>query len=40
MAKEELFKILILGSIMRNVGTFPVRRGAATVMLSVKVLRF
>lgn len=41
MAKEELFKILILGSIMRNVGTFPVRRGAAdrnAIRESLKVL--
>lgn len=41
MAKEELFKIFILGSIMRNVGTFPVRRGAAdrnAIRESLKVL--
>lgn len=41
MAKEELFKIFILSSIMRNVGTFPVKRGAAdrnAIRESLKVL--
>lgn len=41
MAKEELFKIFVLGSIMRNVGTFPVKRGAAdrnAIREAIKVL--
>ncbi|MGI6226055.1 MAG: lysophospholipid acyltransferase family protein [Peptococcales bacterium] len=29
MAKEELFKIFILGSIIKQLGTFPVKRGVA-----------
>ncbi|NLT96051.1 MAG: 1-acyl-sn-glycerol-3-phosphate acyltransferase [Clostridia bacterium] len=41
MAKEELFKIFIIGSIIRKLGTFPVKRGAAdrnAIRESLKVL--
>lgn len=41
MAKEELFKIFFLGSIFRNLGAIPVKRGAAdrnAIRQSIKIL--
>jgi len=42
MAKEELFKIFLVGSIVRKLGTFPVKRGKAdrnAIRESIKVLK-
>jgi len=42
MAKEELFKIFLVGSVIRKVGTFPVKRGAAdrnAIREGIKILR-
>ncbi|MFZ5943469.1 MAG: lysophospholipid acyltransferase family protein [Bacillota bacterium] len=42
MAKEELFNIFLIGSIIRKVGTFPVKRGSAdrnAIKNSVKILK-
>ncbi|MDK2822546.1 MAG: 1-acyl-sn-glycerol-3-phosphate acyltransferase [Clostridia bacterium] len=42
MAKEELFKIFLVGSVIRRVGTFPVKRGAAdrnAIRESIKILK-
>lgn len=42
MAKEELFKIFLLGSIIKQIGTFPVKRGTAdrnAIREALKVLK-
>ncbi|KJS82702.1 MAG: hypothetical protein JM58_14040 [Peptococcaceae bacterium BICA1-8] len=42
MAKEELFKIFLVGNVVRRIGTFPVRRGAAdrnAIREAVRVLK-
>jgi len=42
MAKEELFKIFLVGNVVRRIGTFPVRRGAAdrnAIREAVRILK-
>ncbi|KJS22518.1 MAG: hypothetical protein VR72_05615 [Clostridiaceae bacterium BRH_c20a] len=42
MAKEELFKIFLVGNVIRRIGTFPVKRGAAdrnAIREAIRVLK-